>query len=316
MRNLKGKRALVTGAATGIGRQIALELAARGANLALADINVRELERTAVAARRLSVDVETWRCDISDPLNLDDFADELIDRWAGVDVLVNNAGIVYYGPTHEMPAAEWDRLVDVNFRGHLQMTRRLLPWLLGRPEAHVLNVCSVLGLTPLPRTSVYCATKSAMIGFSNALRGEYGRWGLGVTTLCPGFVDTGFFAAARPTGKQNFQPKHPPKILLVTPEKVARRAVRAIERNQARVIVDPVGHWIRGVMETVPWLFDWFSALGHQKRTARQRAELAELHATGHDEVSALKAYVTSHWAGELPKSSAAAPHSVTKRAA
>ncbi len=175
----------MTGAATGIGRQIALELAGRGANLALADIDAsRAANAAAVAARRLSVEVETWRCDISDSADLDNFADELIDRYAGVDVLVNNAGIVYYGPTHEMPAAEWDRLVDVNFRSHLQLTRRMLPWLLGRPEAHVLNVCSVLGLMPLPRTSVYCATKSAMIGFSNALRGEYGRWGLGVTTLC------------------------------------------------------------------------------------------------------------------------------------
>ncbi len=92
--------------------------------------------------------------------------------------------------------------------------------------------------------------------------------------------------------------------------------MRAIERNQARVIVDPVGHWIRGVMETVPWLFDWLSAWGHQKRTARQRAELAELHAAGHDEVSALKAYVTSHWAGELPKSSTAASQPAPARRA
>src|SRR3972149_7472572 len=95
-----------------------------------------------------------------------------------------------------MRAQPWDRLLRAKLHWHVQFTRELLPSLLARREAHVLNVCSMFGLVAMPKLAAYCTTKFALVGFSDALRAEYGREGLGVTALCPGLVATNLFATA------------------------------------------------------------------------------------------------------------------------
>lgn len=278
MRNLKGKRALVTGAAGGIGRAIALELAAHGVDSLLVDVNEVGLERTRRDCESQGVEAYGYHADLSDADSPMHVASVALDRWAGVDLLVNNAGVTYHGPTHTMPPDEFDRLLDINLRSKLQLTRALLPSMVARPEAHVLNVCSVLGLSGMPRVAAYCTTKFAMIGFSESLRAEYGRVGLGVTALCPGFVSTGLFAAARPEFDGG-DTKSPPAFMCVTPERVARRAVKAVRRNHARVVIDPVGRPIHGLKRLAPGMFDFLLSIGRSKRMAKKQAELAALHA-------------------------------------
>jgi short-subunit dehydrogenase len=207
---------------------------------------------------------------------LGSLASQCLDRWAGVDILVNNAGVTYFGATHTMPLEEWDRLLAVNLRSHVELTRFLLPSMLARPEAHLLNVCSILGRNGMPRVAAYCATKFGMVGFSEALRAEYGRAGLGVTALCPGFVDTGLFAAARPE-HDNGQPKTPPKWLCTSPERVARCAVRAIQRNERMVVVDPLGGWVHAAKRWLPGPFDWALSLGRRRRVSEKAGQLDEL---------------------------------------
>lgn len=292
MRNLSGKRALVTGAAGGIGRAIAIELATHGVDLLLVDMNAVGLERVRRDCESAGVRAHSVHADLSDPDSPHEVAGEALDRWAGVDVLVNNAGVTYHGPTHTMPPDEFDRLLDINLRSKLQLTRALLPSLVARPEAHVLNVCSVLGLSGMPRVAAYCTTKFAMVGFSESLRAEYGRVGLGVTALCPGFVSTGLFAAARPEF-EGADTKAPPAFMCVTPEWVARRAVKAIRWNHARVVIDPVGRPIHGLKRLVPGVFDFLLSIGRGKRVAKKHAELAELH-TDTEEALRLKLGIES----------------------
>lgn len=283
MRPLAGKTALVTGAARGIGRAIALRLAGRGMRLALADRDVIGLATTVREVEKQGGEAVACPCDLSVPSQVDELADRVLDLWSGVDLLVNNAGVAHYGPTHEMAEPDLQRLMAVNLLAPIQLTKALLPSLRARPEAHVLNVCSVLGLTPMPRVSAYCATKHGLVGFSESLRIEYGRQGLGVTTLCPGFVKTPLLDEA--VDQQSNQP-HPPALVCVSIDRVAQAAVRGIERNQRRVVVDPIGRVIRGVMGVAPGLFDWMHSLGRSKRIAQKRAELAALDA---DEAVALR---------------------------
>ncbi|MEN1679779.1 MAG: SDR family oxidoreductase [Planctomycetota bacterium] len=278
MRNLSGKRALVTGAASGIGRAIALRLAGEGMHLLLADVDGAGLEATAYAAESHGVEVD-WRCvDVADRPQLDHLADDAIDRWAGVDLLVNNAGVSYHGFTHHMPSEEWDRIIAVNLNAPLRLTCRLLPALLARPRAHVLNVCSVLGLVGMPRVAAYSTSKFGLVGFSESLRAEYGRWGLGVTALCPGLVRTKLFSSARPeTAGQS--PKQPPRWLCTTPERIAKSAVRGIRRNRPRVVVEPIAQMLFGLKQNVPSLLDWVLRWG-EHRHVRQREQHLEQVAT------------------------------------
>ena len=181
MREIRGKRALVTGAASGIGRAIALAAGARRARSVSrrhrrAGTGERCRRSAATPASKCRPAVRRGRAARS-------FGGRGRDprRWGGVDILVNNAGITYYGRTDRMSAEHWDRLMRVNLLSHIQFTRELLPSLLARREAHVLNVCSMFGLVGMPKVTAYCTTKFAMVGFSESLRNEFGRQGLGVT---------------------------------------------------------------------------------------------------------------------------------------
>ena len=272
MHQLRGKTALVTGAASGIGRAIALRLAAEGVDLFLVDINEIGLRNVADEARQAGVEAIGRRCDVAEPREISAAVAEILSRWGGVDLLVNNAGITYYGRTEQMSAEHWDQLIRVNLLSHLQFTRELLPSLLARPEAHVLNVCSMFGLVGMPKLAAYSTTKFAMVGFSDALRAEYGREGLGVTALCPGFVDTNLFTSA-PLAAGAKAHKLPPAIFCTTADQVAQAAINAIRRDHRLVIISPWAKLLVTTKRLVPGLIDLLFHLGRRKRVARKTTE-------------------------------------------
>ena len=273
MRAIRGKTALVTGAASGIGRAIALRLASEGVHLFLVDVNAVGLARVVGEASRAGVEAAGRRCDVAEPREVSATVAEVFNRWGGVDILVNNAGITYYGHTERMSAEHWDRLLRVNLLSHIQFTRELLPSLLARPEAHVLNVCSMFGLVGMPKLAAYTTSKFAMVGFSDSLRAEFGRDGLGVTALCPGFVDTNLFASA-PVGESQKGPKIPPAVFCTTVDKVAVAAVKALRRNRRLVVVSPWAHLLVNAKRFVPGVMDFVLHLGRRKRVAGKVTQL------------------------------------------
>jgi short-subunit dehydrogenase len=273
MRDFVGKTALVTGAASGIGRAIALRLAREGVRLFLVDINDVGLNEVADEARQAGVECAVRRCDVRQPREVSAVVTEILSRWDGVDILVNNAGITYYGPTVRMSAEHWDRLMRINLLSHIQFTRELLPSMLERPEAHVLNVCSMFGLVGMPKLAAYSTTKFALVGFSESLRNECGRDGLGVTALCPGFVNTNLFTSA-PLGEKQKEHKIPPRIFQTTPEKVAHAAVNAIRRNRRMVVMTPAAWLLVSAKRFVPGVMDRIFHLGRGKRIQRKLAQI------------------------------------------
>lgn len=269
MRKLAGKRALITGAASGIGRAVTLELAQAGTHLMLVDTDEPGLANVVAEARHWAVDVVARRCDVAKSDQLQAVVELVVNRWRGVDILVNNAGITYYGHTALMPFEHWDQLIDVNLRAPVCLTSMLLPSMLERPEAHVLNICSVLGLVGMPRVVAYATTKFGLVGYSEALRAEYGRLGLGVTAICPGLVETNLFRNAKlPSG--SIHTKQPPKWLCTTPERVARAAVKAIRRDRGLVVVEPVARALYMLKRLAPGILDLAQRLHRRKHIARK----------------------------------------------
>ena len=275
MRVIRGKKVLLSGAASGIGRALALRLAREGAHLFLVDIDTVGMEETAAECRQAGIEVVTRRCDMSQPREVTSAVTAVLNLWNGVDILVNNAGITYYGKTERMSGAHWDKLLQINLLAHVQFTRELLPNLLDRPEAHVLNVCSVLGLVGMPKVTAYCTAKFGMVGFSEALRREFGREGLGVTALCPGFVRTNLFTNAPLEAKVD-EHKIPPRIITTTPERVANAAVNAIYRNRGVVVMEPFARFMFALKRFAPWIMDAIFHLGRRKRVTRKMAELEQ----------------------------------------
>ena len=264
MRTLRNKTALVTGAASGIGRALALRLASEGVNLFLLDIDQAGLVEVVSAAKREQIEAIGRRCDVSEPAQISASVAHILDRWGGVDLLVNNAGITYYGQTEDMAAEHCERLLAINLHAPIHFTRELLPTMLARPEAHILNIASFFGLIGTRRIAAYTASKFGLVGFSESLRAEYSRTGLGVTAMCPGFVDTNLFSAA-PLGSDRQEQKTPPSWMLTTPEKIAARAVKAIYRNQAQVVMQPYAKLTYLGKRLFPGLYDWANHLSRKK---------------------------------------------------
>ena len=176
MTAINGAAAAVTGAASGIGRALALELAARGCDLALADRDEAGLQTVAAEIAKASNDasrkVTTHRVDVSDPRAIQDFATAAAAAHPGLNILVNNAGVALMGTFDEIDQAQMDWLMNINFWGVVHGTRAFLPQLAKQREAHIVNLSSIFGIVGPPGQTAYCAAKFAVRGFSESLRHE------------------------------------------------------------------------------------------------------------------------------------------------
>lgn len=249
MQDLRGKKALVTGAARGIGRAIAIALAKEGVALWLIDIDPLQLSATAGEARRHGVEAVDWICDLADSSAITLAVRQLLIRWDKLDILVNNAGIAYFGPTRDMTEAEWARLMAVNLLAPIQLVRELIDTLLSQDEANIVNICSALGLVPFRNAAAYQTTKFGLVGFTQALHGEFGRRWFGVTAICPGFVDTEMIAP--------WLSRFPAWMSRTTPEQVAAKTVQAIRRNKSLVVMTVAARFGWWVTRLSPDLAGW-----------------------------------------------------------
>jgi 3-oxoacyl-[acyl-carrier protein] reductase len=262
---IRGKKALVTGAASGIGRAIALALAREGADLYLLDIDAERLAATTREAAALGVAARGEVCDLTQPAAIAQALVALSAVWERVDILVNNAGVAYYGPTDKMSAGEWDRILGVNLLAPVQLIRALLPGMLAGEGAHILNVCSLFGLVSSGKMAAYQASKFGLVGLSLSLRVEYGRSNrIGVTALCPGFVRTPLIDGYA-TGSADQKRHQLPGFILADPDKVAARAVHAIRKNRGLVVLTPLARAWWSVARLSPGLVDWIGREGWRR---------------------------------------------------
>jgi NAD(P)-dependent dehydrogenase (short-subunit alcohol dehydrogenase family) len=273
MKVIQGKTAVITGAGSGLGRAIALRLARERANLHLLDIDLPAAEAVADECRRLGVRAAAARCDVSQLSELEMAARDILQQWGTIDILVNNAGIGWYGHTLKMPADAWERLLDVNLHAPIHLTRLLLPTMLKRPEAHVVNMASISGWVCGARFAAYHVSKFGLVGFSEAMRAEYLRRGIGFTAVCPGPVRTNLYKSAASSYKDRKTPE-PPAWLCTTPQRVAEATVRAIYRNRAVMFVSPMAWLLYYSKRLAPWIFYTLHHFG-QKRDEEVAAKRA-----------------------------------------
>jgi len=263
--NLHHQVAVLTGAASGIGRATALALARRGCHLALADIDATGLAETAAQAQALGAAFHTTTSqhvlDVASREAVAALPAAVLAVHGRVSLLVNNAGVALGGPFDQVSEADFDWLMEINFHGLVRMTRAFLPQLRQQGAARIVNISSVYGLISPPGQTAYSAAKFAVRGFSNALRHELAGGPVGVTVVHPGGVATNIARRARlpagvPPAEVQAGLARAEKMLRLPAAAAAEAIVRGIEADRARVLVGgdarfiallerllPVRHW-------------------------------------------------------------------------
>lgn len=231
MTEIKGRRALITGAASGIGRLLAAELGKAGASLVLWDVDAQGLGGTQDELQRAGREVRAYVCDLTRREDIEAVAGRTLAECGPVDILVNNAGVVSGKSLLEVTPAEIERTFQVNTLALFWTAKAFLPGMLERDRGHIVTIASAAGLAGTSKLTDYCSSKFAAVGFDESLRVELKRQGSRVVTtvVCPFYTDTGMFEGVRT--------RFPWLLPILDPDYVVRRTVRAIEKDRRRLIM-------------------------------------------------------------------------------
>jgi len=254
--DFNGKVVAVTGAASGIGRETALAFARRGARLAVADIDGQRLQDVHHELEGMGTENIASVVDVAQANQVEKWCEEVYREMGRVDVLYNNAGIGIAGRLEDVSLHDWEWIVGVNLWGVIHGCHFFYPRMVAQGGGgHIVNTASGAGLAPLPLMTAYCCTKYAVVGFSETLRAEAAQYGIGVSVICPGIVDTPITRSAKlcsPTERSTTQELQDRLVRIYgrrgyTPDRVAAAVVKAVERNKGVVPVCPetyLGDWL------------------------------------------------------------------------
>ena len=245
------KTILITGASSGIGKEAAIKFAKHGANLILVARRTAKLETlSADLKKKFGVRVLACKCDVSDKSNVQQMANTVLEEFQKIDILVNNAGFAIYGSVNNLTIDEIESQMKTNYLGMTYCVKTFLPSMLQNRSGHIVNVASVAASFGLPGIASYCATKHAMLGFSEGLKHELHGTGIGVTVVSPIMVRTNFFD--HPSFEK--MPKYSPMSL--TPQGVADAILRASSSPRLEIIVPSPVRLVVWLKQTFPYLIN------------------------------------------------------------
>jgi len=273
MKKLQDRVAVVTGAASGIGRATSVALAREGCALAIADLNEAGLAQTADEVRALGRKVSLHRVDVSDKNRMQAFAAEVQAEHGAVHILINNAGVTVTSSFEEHSLEDWEWIVGINFWGVVYGCKFFLPELSRADEAHIVNISSIFGIIGVPTQTSYCATKFAVRGFSEALWTELREHNIGVTSVHPGGVRTNIAKSARAEAED--LKEQAVKLIArssIPPERCAALIIEAIKADKMRQLVTKETHLIDTIKRFSPVLSQRMLLAGYRRMLPQGRS--------------------------------------------
>lgn len=244
MEGFAGKVAVVTGAGSGIGQALAVELARSGAKVAISDVDTEGLATTEERLKAIGAPVHATRLDVTEREAFQLYADEVKEHFGTVNQIYNNAGIAFAGDVEVSPFKDIERVMDVDFWGVVNGTKVFLPHLIASGDGHIVNVSSLFGIFSVPGQAAYNSAKFAVRGFTEALRQEMLLAGhpVRVTTVHPGGIKTAIarnMTAVEDLDAQKLAQSFDKKLAFTSPQKAARIILEAVRKDKARVLVGP-----------------------------------------------------------------------------
>jgi short-subunit dehydrogenase len=248
MKDFNGKVTVITGAGSGIGRALAVDLAGRGARLALSDVDDAGLAETVDIVKNAGArEVRSDHLDVADRSAFAAYAATVVDHFGRVNLVVNNAGVALAGDLVDLEYGDMDWIMGINFWGVVHGTKEFLPHLIASGEGHLVNISSLFGLVSMPGQSMYNAAKYAVRGMSEAVREEMLIAGhpVGVTVVHPGGIKTAIARSARYSDQEDGATSakfFDEKLAKMTPERAAAVILAGVEKDKARVLVGLDAH--------------------------------------------------------------------------
>ena len=263
-----GQLMVITGGGSGIGRETALAFARRGAAVVLSDVNLDAAKQTAAMIDEASGTAHAYQLDVADEAAMDAHADEVAEKHGVPDILINNAGIGQAGAFLDTPSKSFTRVMDINLYGVVNGCRAFGAKMVERNSGgHIVNLASMAAYSPMQSFTAYSTSKAAVFMFSDCLRTELAKSGIGVSTICPGIVHTNIVANTQFSGvsagteadKQKkfdrlYEKRH------YTPDRVAECIVAAVAKKKSIVPVTPEAHLAYHARRFVPALGRWLAA--------------------------------------------------------
>lgn len=264
MRELKGKTVLVTGAASGIGKETALAFAREGCTLLLADINETGLEEVAESLRAMGTPCKTYPVDVASAQQVEGLADRVLEEFGAVDVLANVAGVCAVADTVDTPLETWEWIMGVNLWGPIHTIHFFLPSMIQRKSGHIVNVASAAGLIGFGFLGAYVTTKFGLVGLGEALGQEVRQRNVKVTTVCPGLTNTPILGHMRFHGYSGEKVSRYTGSMLarsLSPARLAEMTVEGVKRG--RPIVAPMSVRVLYLLKRIsPRLVNFLLASG------------------------------------------------------
>lgn len=261
MKSFANKVAAITGAGSGIGRALALNLAKQGCHLALSDVNETGLAETVAQAKAFGVNVTSQKLDVSNKDGVHAWADAVVRDHGKVNLIFNNAGVALGSTVEGMSYDELAWVMNINFWGVVYGTKAFLPYLKASGEGHIINISSIFGLCSQPSQSAYNASKFAVRGFTEALRQELDIENAPVSVTCvhPGGIKTNIAKAAKmndsiksiglnpSTSTQNFE-----KLFRTTPAEAANVIIKAVQKDSRRALIGSDAYVVDAMQRLLP----------------------------------------------------------------
>lgn len=269
MQSLKGKIAVVTGGASGLGRAMALQFAHEGMHVAIADIEQGRLEEVVTELKGLGVNAIGVRTDVSKGAQVDALAKRVVDELGGVHVVCNNAGVSPLGLAWDNTLADWEWMLGVNLWGVIHGLRAFTPLLIAQDEGHIVNTASVAGLINPPNSAMYNVTKHAVVALTETLYHDLGerQSSVSCSVLCPAYVPTGIAESERNRPPELANPQGQKSAEQMAKEAMLRKAVRS-----GRLTADDIGAAVLAAVKE-----DRFYILTHAKITGAIRARMEDI---------------------------------------
>lgn len=272
MRRFADKVAVITGAGSGIGRALSVELARHGARLAVSDVDLVRVAETAALCEKEGAEARHYELDVADRAAVLAHADEVVAEFGGANLVVNNAGVALVAPVAEMSWDDLEWVMNIDYWGVVHGTKAFLPHLIASGDGHLVNISSVFGLVGVPTQSAYNSAKFAVRGFTEALRQEMliDRRPVGVSCVHPGGIRTNIVRNARANDGLNSAEMRDrfDRVALTSPEQAARIILRGVQRNRSRILVGPDAYVFDAVPRIIGPYYQRISA--RVVRTARR----------------------------------------------